>query len=85
MRLLRRLWRAIVSGLPTVVGSRLAVLTSPGDPAHWAFKVLELARSDERWRCSEVPGPLPWPDPRDLEVQRRLLPEWEFARRHLGP
>jgi hypothetical protein len=27
---------------------------------------------------------VPWHDPADLEVQRRLLPEWEFARLHLG-
>ncbi|WP_052668664.1 hypothetical protein [Nitriliruptor alkaliphilus] len=80
----RRLWSSIVSALPKVPGSRLAVLTSPGDPASWAFRVLEEARGSARWRTSEVAGPVPWLDVEDLAEQRRLLLEWQYARLHEG-
>jgi hypothetical protein len=76
----RRLWRAIFSALPKVATSRLVVMTSSGDPAHPAYGVLERARASERWRVSEVPGPVSWQDPEDLEEQRDELPAWEFAR-----
>jgi hypothetical protein len=80
----RRLWSSVVSALPKVPGSRLAVLTSPGDPAGWAFRVLEDARASSRWRTSEVPGPVPWLDPEDLAEQRAMLADWEYARLHEG-
>lgn len=78
----RRLWEAITSGLPKRKNSRLLVLTSAGDPAHWAAKIIEGARTSPRWRVSEVPGPLPWADPDDLAEQRRLLPDSVYARLH---
>lgn len=80
----RALWRSIFSALPKVTGSRLVVLTSAADPAHWAYAVLERARSSPRWRVSEAPGPLPWVDPGDLAEQAAELPEWEYERLHLN-
>lgn len=80
----RALWEALVSGLPKRADSRLAVLTTAGDPAHWSAKVLESARGSARWRVSEVPGPLPWADPEDLAEQARLLPASAYARLHLN-
>jgi phage terminase large subunit-like protein len=81
----KRLWRAIYSGLVKVSDSRLVCLTSAGDPAHWSYGVLERALAQpDRWRVSQTPGPLSWIDPRDLEEQRRELPEWEYARLHLN-
>lgn len=81
----RRLWRSIFSALPKVVGSRLTVLTSAGDPAHWAHDVLVAARaSPQRWRVSEVEGPVPWADAADLAEQQAMLPDWEFERLHLN-
>jgi hypothetical protein len=59
----RALWEALVSGLPKRRDSRLAVLTTAGDPTHWAAKVLDAARTSPRWHVSEVPGPVPWADP----------------------
>jgi phage terminase large subunit-like protein len=81
----RRLWRAAYSALPKVPGSRLAILTSAGDPAHWSYAVLQraLARPG-RWRVSQTPGPCPWLDPDELEEQRHELPDWEFQRLHLN-
>lgn len=78
----KSLWEAIVSGLPKRRDSRLVVLTTAGDPAHWSASVLERARTSPRWRVSEVPGPLPWADPDDLAEQRRMLPESSYARLH---
>jgi phage terminase large subunit-like protein len=80
----RQLWEAIASGLPKRRNSRLVVLTTAGDPAHWAARIIGGARVSERWRVSEVPGPLPWADPDDLAEQRRLLPESAYARLHLN-
>jgi len=83
-RAARALWEALVSGLPKRPDSRLAVLTTAGDPAHWSAKVLDAARLSARWRVSEVPGPLPWADPADLAEQARLLPASAYARLHLN-
>ncbi|MGE3194113.1 MAG: hypothetical protein AB7K08_11675 [Microbacteriaceae bacterium] len=80
----RTLWQAIVSGLPKRRNSRLVVLTSAGDPAHWAARIIEAARASARWRVSEVPGPLPWIDPDDLAEQASLLPASVYARLHLN-
>jgi len=83
-RAARTLWDAVTSGLPKRRDSRLVVLTTAGDPAHWSARILNGARSSERWRVSEVPGPLPWADPDDLAEQRRMLPNSVFARLHLN-
>ncbi len=83
-RAARMLWEAIVSGLPKRHDSRLVVLTTAGDPAHWSAGVIAAARTSVRWRVSEVPGPLPWADPDDLAEQRRLLPVSSYARLHLN-
>jgi hypothetical protein len=81
----RRLWRAAFSALPKVPGSRLAILTSAGDPAHWSHAVmLRALERPGRWRVAQTPGPCPWLDPEDLEEQRHELPEWEYARLHLN-
>jgi hypothetical protein len=80
----RRLWTAILSAMGKVPGSRLVILTSAGEPGHFSHKVLEEARRSDRWRVSEVPGPLPWVDPAELEAQRPLLRDSEFARLHLN-
>lgn len=82
----QRLWEAIFSAAPKVPGSRMAVLTSAGAPEHWSYRVLQHARSDASglWRTSELPGPTPWIPERDLEDQRRLLPESSYRRLHLN-
>ena len=79
-----RFWRALFSALPKVPGSRLVILTTAGDPAHPAGRLLERARRSPRWYVSEVPGPSPWADADDLAEQREELPEWEYARLHLN-
>ena len=60
------------------------MLTTAGDPVHWAANVLDAARSSERWHVSEVPGPVPWADPKDLAEQARLLPASAYSRLHLN-
>jgi phage terminase large subunit-like protein len=81
----RKVWTAMVSAVPKVPGGRLAILTTAGDPAHYTYKVLELARQDvAHWRVHELPGPLPWRSADDLAVQRGLLTDWEYERLHLN-
>lgn len=76
----RHLWEATTSALAKVPGARMAVLTSAGDPAHWAHGVLQHAYADPLWRVHEVAGPPPWADPERLAEQRRRLPESSYAR-----
>ena len=62
----------------------MALLSSAGDPAHWSRAVLEHALRDPLWRVREVPGPVPWLDPKRVEEQRRRLPESSFQRLFLN-
>jgi phage terminase large subunit-like protein len=80
----RQVWEAVHSAMPKVPGSRLVVLTSAGDPVHWSHRVLEHARSQDRWRVHEVPGPCPWIPEEALAEQRALLPESSYRRLHLN-
>lgn len=80
----RRLWEAILSGVPKVADGRLIVVTSAGDPAHPSARVLERAKASPKWRVNEVPGPVPWISTEDLDEQRRLLTESQYARLHLN-
>lgn len=80
----RSFWEAITSAVAKIPGSRLAVITSAGDPAHWSRKVLDHALEDPLWRVNETPGPVPWLDPDRLEEQRRRLPESLYRRLFLN-
>ena len=80
----RALWEGLISGLPKRPDSRLVVLTTAGDPVHWSHRILDEARNSQRWRVSEMPGPLPWADPDDLAEQARLLTASAYARLHLN-
>jgi len=81
----QRFWRALFSALPKVPASRLAILTTAGEPSHPSYALLERARrSPTHWRVSEIEGPSPWLAPSDLEEQRAGLPEWEYERLHLN-
>ncbi len=75
-----RLWEAIISTPPKRKGCRLVLLTSAGDPAHFSGHLIAKVRTSPRWRVHEVPGPAPWTDPADLEDQRLLLSESQYAR-----
>jgi phage terminase large subunit-like protein len=76
----RRLWEAATTAIGKVPGARMAVLTTAGDPAHWAHAILDHAAADRLWRVHEVRGPAPWLDAERLAEQRRRLPESSFAR-----
>jgi phage terminase large subunit-like protein len=80
----RSLWDAIVSSLVKDPTSRLAILTSAGDPAHWSYKVLQQALASERWHVNQVPGPVPWLDDDDLAEQREMLSASRYAQLHLN-
>ncbi|MGA7419840.1 MAG: terminase large subunit [Acidimicrobiales bacterium] len=80
----RRVWTALISSVGKVPGCPLIVLTSAGEPSHWSFKIIQEARNSSDWRVNEVPGPLPWLDPAEIDKQRPLLRDSEFARLHLN-
>lgn len=64
--------------------ARFVVITTAGQPGHFAYVEREHARHDALWRLHEVPGPAPWNDPVALEEQRRALPESSFRRLYLN-
>lgn len=79
-RAARELWEAAATAVAKSSSARLVVLTTAGDPTHWAGKVLEHAKADRLWRVHEVPGPAPWLDRERVEEQRRRLTPSAFAR-----
>ncbi len=70
----RALWTAVSTAVPKV-GGRLVAITTAGDPSHWSRGIYEFALEDELWRVSEVHGPAPWLDSKELAGERRRLPE----------
>lgn len=78
------LWEAVTSAMHKVENSRLVVLTSAGDPAHWSYGIRTHASNNELWRLHEVQGPAPWADPRKLQEQRERLPESSYRRLFLN-
>lgn len=71
----RRLWEAASSAVAKRPDARMVVLTTAGSPDHFAFKVLEHARSSPLWRTSEREGPAPWIALDRLAEQRARLPQ----------
>jgi hypothetical protein len=80
----KRLWEAVSSAVAKNKAARMAVLTTAGDPAHFAAKVLEHAKASALWRVNEVPGPAPWADPDRIEEQRARLPQAVFEQLFLN-
>jgi phage terminase large subunit-like protein len=79
----RRLFEAVRTSV-SKANARMVILTTAGDPAHFAFGLLEHARNDPLWRVHEVPGPIPWISQVRLDEQRRALPESSYRRLHLN-
>jgi len=80
----RRLWEALSSAVAKRKDSRLVVLTTAGDPAHFSAEVLEHAKGSPLWRVNEVAGPSPWMDERRLAEQRARLTESSYRRLFLN-
>jgi hypothetical protein len=80
----REFWVALSTGLPKVAGSRGVVMTTAGSPSHWSHKVYEHALADELWRVSELSGPAPWMDPREVAGERRRLTDAQYRRLFLN-
>jgi hypothetical protein len=76
----RALWDSVSSAVAKVASARLVVLTTPSAPSHFAYALLEHARSDPAWRVSERRGPSPWITAAKLEEQRRRLPAAQYRR-----
>jgi hypothetical protein len=76
----RDLFTAVVTGLPKVAGSRLAVITTSGSPGHWSREVFDRAEREKSWRVSMTFGSAPWMDPAEVAEAKRNLPVSAFAR-----
>ena len=69
----RDLWDATYSAMAKSATSRLVVLTTAGDPAHWSYQIRQRADDHPLWRLHEIPGPPLWLDPGRLDEQRAGL------------
>jgi phage terminase large subunit-like protein len=79
-----RLWEAIMSTVLKAPTCKLVVMTTPGSPGHQSAKVWADADSSDLWWTQQVPGPLPWLNPVELEEMKRSLPRSAYARLYLG-
>jgi hypothetical protein len=81
----RKFWGVLTSGNRKIAACRTVVITNAGDPAHWAWKRRETARTSRHWRFCAVPGPLPWLTETDLEILRENAEVYsEYERLHLN-
>jgi hypothetical protein len=77
----RNFYLALTTALPKVPGSRLVIMTSAGDPAHFSRREYETALAEpDLWRVSDITGPAPWIPARRIEAERRRLLPSQFAR-----
>jgi hypothetical protein len=81
----RKLWTAMFSAMSKVPGARLVIITSAGDPAHFAFDVLQRARQrTKRWRVSELDGRIPWVSEEEIAEQSAMLLPSEVQQLHFN-
>jgi hypothetical protein len=89
-RAAKRVFEALRSTVQKEVGCRLVILSSSGEPTHWsratfdeALREMGHAKEQNRapmWRVSEMPGPVPWQDPAEIEQLRNELSPSAFER-----
>lgn len=79
-----RLWEAASSAVAKRSDARMVLLTTASRPDHFAYKVVEHARSSSLWRVSERHGPSPWMDPARLAEQQARLPDSVFRQLFLN-
>lgn len=75
---------SLLSSAAKMANCRVAVITSPSSPSHFAYKLRNHAAEDPLWRLSETPGPVPWLSPERIEEQRRRLSPAMFERLFMG-
>jgi hypothetical protein len=80
----QKLWEATFTAMHKVAGSRMVVLTTAGDPAHFSHAIRERAAASALWRLHEVAGPPPWADQQRLDDERQGLPESSWRRLFLN-
>lgn len=81
----RKFWGVLMSGNRKLAACRTVVITNAGDPAHWAWKRRETARTSPYWRFCAVPGPLPWLTETDLAILMENAEVYsEYERLHLN-
>jgi hypothetical protein len=80
----QKLWEATFTAMHKETGSRMVVLTTAGDPAHFSNTIRERADASDLWRLHEVPGPPPWADQKRLDEEREGLSESSWRRLFLN-
>lgn len=76
----KRVYTAVRTTVQKTPGCRLVILTSAGEPSHWSYEIITLAKRSSDWRVHETPGPVPWQAKEEIEALRKELRPSEFAR-----
>lgn len=78
----KRVYTAIRTTVQKVPGCKLVILSSSGEPSHWSRPIYIAGKNDANsgWRVSDMPGPVPWQDPKEIEELRDELTPSEFDR-----
>lgn len=74
----QRLWESLSSSAAKSKKSRLVIISTPSDPAHWSRKIYDHASNDPLWSVLVTTGPSPWIEPSRIEEQRRRLTDSAF-------
>jgi phage terminase large subunit-like protein len=75
---------SLLSSAAKMPDCRVAVITSPSSPSHFAYRLRNHASEDPLWRLSETEGPVPWLALERIEEQRRRLSPAMFERLFMG-
>jgi hypothetical protein len=76
----REFYMALSTSLPKVPDSRMVIMTTAGDPAHFSKRIFDAAVKSPLWRVSSTAGPAPWQDPVEIAEQEATLPPPLFRR-----
>ncbi|MDQ3661722.1 MAG: hypothetical protein M3454_11820 [Actinomycetota bacterium] len=74
----QRLWESLSSSAAKSKASRLVIISTPSDPAHWSRRIYDHAVDDPLWNVLVTEGPSPWIDPERIEEQKRRLTDSAF-------
>jgi hypothetical protein len=75
-----RLWSSIASAMHKVVGARLTVMSTAGNPTSWAYKLWQHANESPHWLVLETSELPLWVDLVQVDDARRQLLPSVFAR-----
>ncbi|MEM0142441.1 MAG: terminase large subunit [Candidatus Parvarchaeum sp.] len=75
-----RVWEAIVSTAQKVDNCKLVIISSAGEPSHWSYPIWKRSKTSKLWRSHDLPGPVPWQRPEELDELQHILSPSAYRR-----